>query len=329
MKNILITGALGFLGFNLGKLLVHNFPMYNVIGIDNEGDDKYVSNRDILLSYNNYVYIKGDVLNKELIHNIFMQDHGSLNQLSSIKGIDVVYTTAFDSAFNDLSIEGLDFYQNNILGPLNISLEYLLAKNTCKKLVYLSSAYVYGFSSDDTLFTENSLLNPSSKSATVRVSVEMLLKSLHDNFNLPVVVVRAPSIFGDGLKGNHLLMNILSAVMNGEHIEIDFSPRSKINVIFYEDLIIGLESMIKFPGTFEVFNMGGENISLEDFVTIAIDCFYKISGVKRDRDIVVFKNRLRGSSCISSDKIYREVGWKNYTPVEYGVEKTMKRMLNA
>jgi len=75
--------------------------------------------------------------------------------------------------------------------------------------------------------------------------------------------------------------------------------------------------------------MGGENIFLEDFVTIAINCFYKISGVKRDRSIVVFKNRLCGSSCVSSDKIYRVVGWKNYTSVEYGVEKTMKGMLNA
>jgi len=124
-------------------------------------------------------------------------------------------------------------------------------------------------------------------------------------------------------------MNILRAVMNGEHIEIDFSPHSKINMIFYEDLVIGLESIIKFPATFEVFNMGGENIFLEDFVTIAINCFYKISGVKRDRSIVVFKNRLCGSSCVSSDKIYRVVGWKNYTSVEYGVEKTMKGMLNA
>jgi len=151
MKNILITGALGFLGFNLGKLLVHTFPMYNVIGIDNEGDEKYVSNRDILLSYNNYIYIKGDVLNKELIRKIFMQDHGSLNQLSGIKGIDVVYATAFDSEFNDISMEGIDFYQNNILGPLSISLEYLLAKNSSKKLIYLSSTYVYGFSNDETV----------------------------------------------------------------------------------------------------------------------------------------------------------------------------------
>jgi len=150
-----------------------------------------------------------------------------------------------------------------------------LQKIPLKKLIYLSSTYVYGFSNDETVFTENSLLNPSSKSATVRVSVEMLLKSFHDSFNLPFIIVRAPSVFGDGLKGNHLLMNILRAVMNGEHIEIDFSPHSKINMIFYEDLVIGLESIIKFPATFEVFNMGGENIFLEDFVTIAINCFIK------------------------------------------------------
>lgn len=328
-KNILITGALGFLGYNLGKVLASNFPMYNVIGIDNEQDEKYIENKDKIIPYNNYHYIKGDVLDKKLIREIFLLNHSSLSDFSGIHGIDVVYITAFESLLFDISKEGLEYYKNNMLGAMNIAIEYILSKSREKKLIYLSSCYVYGFSDTEKPFTEASPLNPSSRNSTVKLSVEMLLRSLHDSFGLPIVILRLPSIFGDGMKGDHLLMDIINAVILNKPLEIDFSPKSIINAIFYEDLIIGLESLIPFKTSLSIFNMGGVNITVSDFANIVINSYYNITGDLRNRDIFIFKNKIQKNCCISSDNVYKSTGWKNYTTIEYGVEKTLKRMLNA
>lgn len=328
-KNILITGALGFLGYNISKLLAENFPMYNIIGVDNEKDHKYINNKELLLKYNNFYYIQGDVLNKKLIRDIFLCKHSILNELSEIDGIDIVYTTAFESLLYDISTQGLEYYQNNILGTTNIAIEYILAKNRNKKLIYLSSCYVYGFTDSEKPFDEYSPLNPLSRNASIKLAVELLLRSLHETFNLPIIIARIPSFYGPGIHGDHLLNNIINAIVANKPIEIDFSEKSIINTIFYEDLIIGLESFIPFNATFNTFNMGGIDISLGNFTKIVNDIFSKLTGQKRGDNIIIFKNKIDKNCCISSNNVYKYVGWKNYTSVELGIEKTIKGILNA
>lgn len=328
-RNILITGALGFLGFNLGKLLVENFPMYNVVGIDNEKDDKYIFHREILNSYPNYYYIKGDILNKKLLREIFLQNHTALSGLASIHGIDIAYTTAFESMLHDISIDGLEYYQNNILGALNIAMEYILASSPNKRLVYVSSVYVYGFRDDDHLIKEDAVPNPESKNASIKLSVEHLLKSMHLNFGLPITILRVPSIYGYGLKGDHLLMNIINAIVENRQISVNFSEKSIINTIFYEDLLIGFEKLITFDSkSFDIFNMGGVNISLRDFVNNVITVFKDLTGEKRSSELIIFNSKLHKNCCISSDYAYKILKWKNWTEVYWGLEKTIKAILN-
>lgn len=328
-RNIFITGALGFIGFQLGKLLVENFPMYNVVGIDNEKDEKYAHHKEILINYPNYYYIKGDILNKKLLRDIFLQNHTALSSISEIHGIDIVYTTAFESILHDISEDGLEYYQNNILGALNIAIEYILAKNEFKRLVYLSSIYVYGFTDEDKLLTEDTPPNPVTKNASIKLSVEHLLKSLHLNFNLPITILRIPSFYGYGLKGDHLLMNIINAIVENRSIGVNFSEKSVINAIFYEDLLIGLEKLITYrSNNFDIFNMGGVNVSLGEFVRTVVDLFRYLTGEERSVGLIRFNSKLHKNCCVSSDYTYKVLQWKNWTELYWGLEKTLKAILD-
>jgi dTDP-glucose 4,6-dehydratase len=328
-RNILITGALGFLGFQFGKLLAENFPMYNIVGVDNERDKKYVHQKETLMAYPNYYYIKGDILNKQLIREIFLQNHTALSKLSDVHGIDIVYATAFESMLHDISIDGLEYYQNNILGALNIAMEYILTNHKNKRLVYISSVFVYGFRDDEHLIKEDAVPNPQSKNSFIKLSVEHLLKSLHLNFSLPITILRIPSIYGYGLKGDHLLMNIINAIIENRTISVNFSEKSIINCIFYEDLIIGFEKLITYESKgFDIFNMGGVNIYLRDFVQTVIDVFRDLTGEERSNNLIQFKNKLHKNCCISSEYAYKMLKWKNWTEVYWGLEKTIKAIIN-
>ena len=73
MKNILVTGCCGFIGFHLCKRLLSEG--FSIIGIDNMNDyyDVYLKkNRlKILLSYDNFNFEKLDIADRELLTKSF------------------------------------------------------------------------------------------------------------------------------------------------------------------------------------------------------------------------------------------------------------------
>ena len=74
---ILITGAAGFIGFNLSKFLLTN-TNYKIIGIDNFNDYYDVKlkkkRNEILLKFKNYKFKKIDICNKKNLNKIFKQE---------------------------------------------------------------------------------------------------------------------------------------------------------------------------------------------------------------------------------------------------------------
>ena len=72
-KNILITGAAGFIGFHLSKKMLERGV--KVIGFDNLNDyydaNLKKSRLQILSEYQNFTFIKGDLANKDDVVKLF------------------------------------------------------------------------------------------------------------------------------------------------------------------------------------------------------------------------------------------------------------------
>ena len=82
-KPILITGAAGFIGANLSKRLLQDFPDAQIIGLDNVNDYYGVRLKEYRLSeltiYPNFTFIKGSLADKALIGSLFEQYHPQIN----------------------------------------------------------------------------------------------------------------------------------------------------------------------------------------------------------------------------------------------------------
>ena len=74
-KTVLITGVAGFIGNNLAKRLLEEVKDIKVIGIDNMNvyyDVRIKEERlRILGRFENFVFIKGDISDKQTIDNLF------------------------------------------------------------------------------------------------------------------------------------------------------------------------------------------------------------------------------------------------------------------
>ena len=132
-KKYLITGGAGFIGFHLSKSLLDKGC--TVVGYDNMNDYYEVSLKEdrlaILMPYDKYTFIKGDLADKEAIESVFINEKP-----------DVVVNLAAQAGVR-YSIDNPEAYmQSNMIGFFNI-LE-CCRNHPVEHLVYASSSSVYG-----------------------------------------------------------------------------------------------------------------------------------------------------------------------------------------
>jgi dTDP-glucose 4,6-dehydratase len=318
VKNILITGVLGHLGSKFAKLLLDNFPMYNVFGIDNEADKKYINNKELFNSYDKFDYIKGDITNTELISNILTERKSSLSTYYTNKGVDYIFNFAFNSLIADKKNLGISYIRDNISGVLNIAIEALKhwdGNYTGKRLIYISALDVFRFTEEEKCYDENSHPNPDTISGSIKLSVEAILKTLNERFGIPITIIRTPFLVGRYNGIYPILPNIFASIKNNERVVIDFHPETTINIGHIEDILIAIESTFKDKSNFTIYNACGHNVSIKKIV----DTFAEF--VKTDSSKVIYEGKNKLNLCVMPDKIYNNLGWKHFTDLEITLKK--------
>ena len=71
MKNILITGAAGFIGSHVAKLFANKYPNYNIIICDKLSYAADINNIIDIVKLNNVTVLTPDVCNYEIMKDIF------------------------------------------------------------------------------------------------------------------------------------------------------------------------------------------------------------------------------------------------------------------
>lgn len=130
MKNILVTGGLGFIGSHTCVELINNG--YHPIILDNLNNSEiWIKERIEKITGNSVTFYQGDCRDKSLLDEIFQN-----NELSGI-----IHFAAHKAVGESVN-QPLKYYENNI-GSLTAILE-ASQKHHCTNLVFSSSCTVYG-----------------------------------------------------------------------------------------------------------------------------------------------------------------------------------------
>lgn len=186
-KTVLVTGVAGFIGSNLAKRLLEEVKAVCVVGIDNMNDyyDVRIKEErlDGLKAYDNFIFTKGDIADKQTVDNLFTTYHpGIVVNLAAQAGVRY-------------SITNPDAYlSSNLIGFYNI-LE-ACRHNDVEHLVYASSSSVYGSNTKVPYSTDDKVDNPVSLYAATKKSNELMAHAYSKLYNIPSTGLRFFTVYG-------------------------------------------------------------------------------------------------------------------------------------
>ncbi len=282
-KTILVTGSSGFIGSYLCKRLLEEFKDSKIIGLDNMNDYYDVSLKEYRLSKlkdnKNYVFLKGDISNKNLIESIF-------NEFKP----NIVVNLAAQAGVR-YSIENPDVYiESNIIGFYNI-LE-ACRNNPVEHLVYASSSSVYGGNTKIPFSTDDKVDNPVSLYAATKKSDELIAHCYSKLFNIPTTGLRFFTVYGPAGRPDMAYFNFTKKLINNETIRIFNYGNCKRDFTYIDDIVEGIiRVMQKRPTSknnkvpYNIYNIGNSNpVNLLDFVEILQEELIKAKVLPEDYD---------------------------------------------
>ncbi len=271
-KTIFITGIAGFIGANLAKRLLQEVKDTHVIGLDNMNDYYDVRLKEYRLNelkkYSNFVFIKGDLSNKEDIEYIFKQYSPNIVvNLGAQAGVRY-------------SIENPDVYiQSNMIGFYNI-LEACRNYHV-EHLVYASSSSVYGTNKKVPYSTLDKVDNPVSLYAATKKSNELMAHAYSKLYNIPSTGLRFFTVYGPAGRPDMAYFGFTNKLRAGETIQIFNYGNCKRDFTYIDDIVEGVILVMKKAPKREVgedglplppyaiYNIGNNNPeNLLDFVDI-------------------------------------------------------------
>lgn len=312
--SILVTGGAGFIGSHTCVELLN--AGYEIVVMDNFYNSKPESlNRIKKITGKDFPFYEADIRDRAALDKIFKENK-----------IDAVIHFAGLKAVGESVQKPLEYYENNISGT--VTLCEAMRDNGCKKIVFSSSATVYGSLNKSPLTEDMQIGGTTNPYGTTKYMIELILQDLYKSDNeWSVVVLRyfnpigahESGLIGENPNGipNNLLPYVSQvAVGKLEQVSVfgdDYDTPDGTGVrdyIHVVDLALGhIKAVEKVLDTKElnVYNLGtGKGYSVLEI----INAFEKASGKKINYKIV---DRRPGdlATCYSDpSKAYKELGWK-------------------
>lgn len=282
----LITGAAGFIGYHLSKLLTKNG--YSVIGIDNINDYydpslKYARLEDLGIAKDEVKY-NTPVLGEITFVKLDLQDRDNIIQLFKEERFDYVINLAAQAGVR-YSLENPQSYiDNNITGFLNI-LEACRAYPV-KHLVFASSSSVYGLSEEIPFSTSSHTDHPLAMYAASKKANEMMAHSYAHLFNIPCTGLRFFTVYGPMGRPDMALYIFTKAMVEDREFDVfNFGEMSR-DFTYVADIVESIKRLVplapkpdnpnfnpKKPNPamssapYQLFNIGNNSpVDLMDFV---------------------------------------------------------------
>ena len=310
-KKILVIGGAGFIGAFVVRELLKE-PVKEVIIYDNFARGKMSNIEDCLKDHRCNIYPNGgDVREIDILND-------------AMKGVDYVIHLAAMWLLHCKDYPRTAF-DVNIAGTFNVI--EACVKNNIKKLIYSSSASVYG-DAVEVPMTEDHPFNNKNFYGSTKIAGEAMCTAYNDRYGLEVIGLRYMNVYGPG-QDQHVYSGVVPIMLN----KIDANEAPTINgdgsqaydFIYVEDIARSNIAALKSDVKFGYYNVGTQ---VQTTVKQLCDTILKL---KRSELKVVYKpysaddaRALVQNRIGSAEKAEKELGFKFKYDLEKGLNKLIE-----
>tara|TARA_B100000676_G_scaffold300021_1_gene345134 strand:- start:67 stop:1065 length:999 start_codon:yes stop_codon:yes gene_type:complete len=318
MKKVTILGGAGFIGHNLAiklKSFGYSCQIIDSLTVNNLKSKKHTNVRNRSL-FKKVLRERFKLLKSKKI-KILQKDLRSLNK--SRKKItnfrpDIIIHLAAVSHANISNIDPEYTFEHSLRTLIN-TLE--IVKETKSHLIFFSSSMVYG-NFNGKKVNENTKCNPIGIYGNLKLAGEMMVKSYSHVFDFPFTIVRPSALYGERCVSRRVGQIFIENALQGNELIINGDGREKLDFTYIDDLIHGVERIIKSKNSRnQIFNITyGNGREMKDLIKILKKNFPKISIRFKEREKFVPK---RGG--LNINKAKKLIKYKPKYPIEKGYQK--------
>jgi len=297
-KVALLTGANGFIGSSLIRSLLNS--NYMIYAIDSSFSEE-------ILNYNDNRLV--------LIKNYFKDSIIKIEEIIKSKNIDSIFFFHFAGISNMSLCKDNPKLAIDVNVGLTADIAQFCIKNNINKIIFPSTAYVYGNRTNNSPLKENDEIFPTDLYSLSKSFSEKILYHYSSTNNLQVTILRLSNIIGLPLKESTVLYDIYKQILNFKN-EIKIQNGYPIrDFIYIDDVVKAIEitSEKEESSMYNIYNISsGEGISIYD-LTARICSINKIekSYIQNDSNIAINDNSL-----ICDNTKLKKLGWEKEFPID-------------
>lgn len=306
-KNVLVTGAGGFIGSHLCEKLVQLHA--NVTAFL-----RYTSRKtDGLLAF-----IPNK--NRDKINKLFgdLRDHNIVEE--AVKNMDLVFHLGALIGIPYSYINYEEVIDVNIVGTFNIL-------NACNKynvpFIHTSSSEVYGTALEVPI-TEKHIKQPQSPYSATKIGADALIKSFVNSFGTQVIIARPFNVYGPRQSGRSVIPTIIAQALYKNELSLGHLQSSR-------DFTYVLDTVDAFIELSKLFGKGiynGEEFNISTGKDITVESLAKkiLHKLNMDKPIIQKIQRIRPKQsevrCLvgCSSKLKKISCWEPHISLDKGLD---------
>lgn len=325
---VLVTGAAGFIGMHVAKILLERGD--EVVGVDNLND--YYDPRlklarlDQLKRFPNFRFVQADIADSAVVMNLFAAEHFKrVVNLAAQAGVR--YSLKNPQAYIQTNLVG---FGNILEGCRHHGVEHL---------VYASSSSVYGANTHMPFSVHDNVDHPVSLYAASKKANELMAHSYSHLYGLPTTGLRYFTVYGPWGRPDMSPWLFTSAILEGRSIDVFNHGKMRRDFTYIDDIAEGtvraldriavpnpaFDSDRPDPGTsyapYKVYNIGNNQpVELMTF----IEQIESAIGIKAKKNYLPMQAGDVVATYADVEALRQDVGFVPRTPLETGIENWVR-----
>ncbi|MDO8582970.1 MAG: dTDP-glucose 4,6-dehydratase [bacterium] len=307
---ILVTGGSGFIGSNFILYWMKNYPLDQIVNLDNLTYAGNLENLKEVERNANYKFVHGDICNLNVVDQ-------------AMAGIDKVVHFAAESHVDRSILKPSDFVVTNVVGT-QVLLDMAL-KHNVKHFHHISTDEVFGSldldSSDK--FNERTSYSPRSPYSASKAGSDHLVRAYHETYGLPITITNCSNNFGPYQFPEKFIPLAITNIIEDKKVPVYGDGLYVRDWLYVMDHCRAIDLVLSKGKIGETYLVGGMSDDVSNLEVIKK--ILKMMG--KDESLIGYVKDRPGHDrryAVDWSKIERELGWKPEHNFDEWLEKTVQ-----